>query len=66
MTSSSMKLISMRLPDLTMLTARASWAFTPKISIFAQATNILNRHDPVLPLQPTAGISVAGGFSVLF
>ena len=62
----SMKLISMRLPDLTMLNARASWAFTPKISIFAQATNILNRHDPVLPLQPTAGISVAGGCSVLF
>lgn len=62
----SMPLLSLRLPDLTMLNARASWSFTPKISIFAQATNLLNRHDAVLPLQPSAGISIVGGFSLLF
>ena len=59
-------LSSLRLPDLTLLNARAGWQFTPKIGIFIQAANLLNRHDAILPLTPTSGISVTGGVNLLF
>ena len=59
-------LASLRLPDLTLLNARAGWQFTPRIGIFVQAANILNRHDAILPLTPTSGISVTGGVNLLF
>lgn len=57
---------SLRLPDLTLLSFRAAWQFTPRIGIFAQAANILNRKDCTLPLTPMAGITALGGVNILF
>lgn len=59
-------LMSMRLPDLTLLNLAASWDFSPKFSVWIQADNILNRHDEVLPLQYSQDVVVAGGLKFLF
>lgn len=57
---------TLRLPDLTLLNAGASWDFTPSFSLRVDATNLLNRHDAILPGLPDEGISVTGGVSILF
>lgn len=59
-------LASLRLPDLTLLNVRAGWRFTPRIGVFVQGANLLNRHDAWLPLTPGCGISVTGGVNLLF
>lgn len=59
-------LASLRLPDITLLNFRAAWQFNTKIAIFLNATNLLNRHDPAIPLAPTPGVSFLGGLSLLF
>lgn len=57
---------SMRLPDLCLLNLSASWDFTPDFSVWLQADNLLNRHDALLPMQPTQGLTLAGGLKWLF
>ena len=57
---------SLRLPDLTLLGFRAGWQFTPKVGVFVQGANLLDRRDDVLPFAPMQGISVVGGVNLLF
>ena len=56
----------LRLPDLTLLNVSASWDFTPSFSVWVEADNLLNRHDCVLPMQPTQGIVGVAGLKWLF
>lgn len=56
----------LELPDISMLNLSASWDFTKSFTIWLQADNILNRHDELLPLQPTQGLVIAGGLKLLF
>lgn len=64
--SSRPHLASLRLPDLTLLNLSARWSFTDDFSVWIRADNLLNRHDAVLPMQPSEGVSVTGGVSWLF
>lgn len=57
---------AMRLPDLTMLNAGASYDITPTFGVRIEALNLLNRHTPRLPGLPNEGMSITGGFSLLF
>ncbi|MDE6794983.1 MAG: hypothetical protein K2J63_06720 [Muribaculaceae bacterium] len=57
---------SLDLPDITLLNLSASWDCSDNFSIWLQADNILNRHDVILPMQPTQGVVVVGGFKWLF
>ncbi len=57
---------AMRLPDITELSFKARYAFTPAVSIWLQADNLLNRRHIILPGLPTEGISVTGGLQWLF
>ncbi len=59
-------LVSRRLPDITYLNFGASYSFTPKISVWLQADNLLNRHDEWLPGLPTQGVRVMGGVGFIF
>ncbi len=54
------------LPDLTLLNFSASWDFSEDFSIWLQADNLLNRHNEILPMQPTQGLVVVGGIKWLF
>ncbi|MDE6669100.1 MAG: hypothetical protein K2K26_05410 [Muribaculaceae bacterium] len=57
---------AMRLPDITELSFKARYAFTPAVSIWLQADNLLNRRHILLPGLPTEGVSVTGGVQWLF
>lgn len=59
-------LAAMRLPDICYLNFGASYSFTDSFSLWAQADNLLNRHDILLPSLPQQGIRLALGFSLLF
>lgn len=60
------RLQGFNLPDLSLLNLSASWDFTKSFTVWLQADNLLNRHDEVLPMLPTQGITFAGGLSVRF
>lgn len=64
--SSKPTVASYRLPDLTLLNFSARWAFSDALSVWVRADNLLNRHDEVLPMLPSEGLSVMGGVSWLF
>ncbi len=57
---------ALSLPDLTLLNFSARWAFSDDFSVWVRADNLLNRHDAVLPMLPSEGLSVTGGISWLF
>lgn len=57
---------AMRLPDITELSFKARYAFTPAVSVWLQADNLLNRRNIILPGLPTEGVSVTGGLQWLF
>lgn len=59
-------LMSMRLPDLTLLNFGASYGFSKNFNVWLQADNILNRHDDYLPGLPMQGISITAGIGVTF
>ncbi len=65
-TDRDLPILSRRLPDLTLLNARAAWQFSPRLGIFVQAANLLDRRDEILPLLPQNGISITGGVNFLF
>lgn len=54
------------LPDITLVNLHASWDFTKDFSVWLQADNILNRHDELLPWQPSQGIVIVGGIKWTF
>ncbi|MDE6299725.1 MAG: hypothetical protein K2M10_08800 [Muribaculaceae bacterium] len=60
------RLVGMRLPDLCLLNLSASWAFTPRFSVWVQADNLLNRRVEVLPCLPASGMVLTGGVKLLF
>lgn len=60
------RLVGMRLPDLCLLNFGADWQFNPNFSVWMQADNLLNRHDAILPLLPTQGVTVIAGVKLLF
>ena len=64
--SDSQLLAGYRLPDITYLNFGASYSFTKNFSLWAQADNLLNRHDEILPSLPSQGLRVTGGFSLIF
>lgn len=57
---------SLRLPDLTLLNLYGSWDFNRDFSLWLQADNILNRHDAILPMQPSQGLVFVAGLKWLF
>ncbi len=57
---------SLRLPDLTLLNLSASWSFSESFLAWVQADNLLNRHDEVLPMQPSQGVVVLAGVKFIF
>lgn len=58
--------VAYRLPDLTLLNAGMSYDFTPSFGLWVEADNLLNRHDARLPGLLEEGVSVTGGFRILF
>lgn len=58
--------VGMRLPDLTLLGAGATWRFTPDFSVSLRGDNLLGRHDAILPGLPSEGVCVTAGFQWLF
>ncbi|MDE6578492.1 MAG: hypothetical protein K2J82_00210 [Muribaculaceae bacterium] len=62
----SAELISMRLPDLSLLNLAASWDFSPDFAVWVQADNILNRKTDILPIQPASGVIIVAGVKLLF
>ncbi len=57
---------SLRLPDLTLLSASLTWQVSRNFSLRAEAANLLNQHTPLLPSQPIEGITFYGGLQWLF
>jgi len=55
-----------RLPDITSLDFGASYAFSESFSVWAQACNLLDRHDETLPGLPSQGLTLSAGISFLF
>ena len=64
--ASATELQSLRLPDITLLNAGVSYDFTPRFGLWVEAMNLLNRHDDWLPMLPSQGLTVMGGFKVIF
>lgn len=62
----NMTLHKLPLEDLSLLNLSATWSFSPSVSIWAGADNILNRKVDVLPVQPMQGIVFTGGFKWIF
>ncbi|MCM1152899.1 MAG: TonB-dependent receptor [Muribaculum sp.] len=58
--------IPVRLPDLTLLNADASWQFSDRLSIGVRADNLLNRRIHTLPNLPTPGIDIQGRLTFRF
>lgn len=64
--SSRQELASLRLPDITNLSASVRWDATRNFSLRFEASNLLGQRALLLPMTPTEGISFAGGFQWLF
>ena len=60
------KLVAYALPDLISLDFGASYGVTDRIAVWAQADNLLNRRNILLPGCPTPGISLSAGVSIGF
>ena len=60
------RLVAYALPDLISLDFGASYGVTDRIAVWAQADNLLNRRNILLPGCPTPGISLSAGVSVGF
>lgn len=61
-----LELSSMRLPDITDLSAHVRWDVTPKFSLRFEAANLLGHREVILPMQPSEGVTFAGGLQWLF
>ncbi len=64
--SSRQELASLRLPDITNLSASVRWDATRNFSLRFEASNLLGQRALLLPMTPTEGITFAGGFQWLF
>lgn len=65
-TGPKLELTSMRLPDITDLSAHVRWDVTPKFSLRVEARNLLGQRAEILPMQPSEGVTFAGGLQWLF
>lgn len=54
------------LDDLVTVNAFGSWSFTPRMSVWLQASNVLNRKTDRLPGQPVTGLDLTAGLSWRF
>ena len=57
---------ALRLDDLCMLNAEASWNFTSRFSIGVSADNLLNHKTTYLPSLPLQGIDIRGNITLTF
>lgn len=64
--SNDIVLNSMKLSNISTLNLGASWTFTDSFSVWLQGDNLLNRHEEILPMLPSQGISVVAGLEFLF
>lgn len=55
-----------RLPDLCMLGADATWSFSDKLSIGVRGGNLLNQRNDFLPCLPMQGIDIQGHLTFKF
>lgn len=60
------RLGAVRLGDMADLSLGAEWSLTSRLRLTLDAVNILNRHTPVMPLLPAAGISIRAGIDWQF
>lgn len=60
------QLHSLKLPHLSLLNLYGSWDFSKDFTFWLQGDNILNRHDVILPMQPSQGIVIVAGIKWLF
>lgn len=61
-----MSLQWLRLPDITYLNLGFSYDITENFSLWAQADNLLDRHDEMLPGLPAQGMTFYGGIGLKF
>lgn len=61
-----MEIASLRLPDITCLSAHAEWTVTRGVTLRVDACNLLGQRAVILPMTPTPGITVTGGVQWLF
>ncbi len=54
------------LKDINLLNASVAWKLTDTFTIHAEANNLLNRRETLLPGLPSEGVVVTGGLSVIF
>lgn len=64
--ATTIELASMRLPDITRLSAHAVWNVTPTFSLRFEADNLLAQRAILLPMTPTEGISLYGALQWIF
>lgn len=57
---------SLRLPDISDLNFKASYDPLPALTVWLQASNLLNRRNELLPSLPAEGITVTAGFGWRF
>lgn len=55
-----------RLPDFAALNIGFDYTFSPRLNLWAQANNLLNRHNVVFLADATEGINFLVGFGVTF
>ena len=55
-----------RLRDISTLDFSAAWQISPKLAVTFRADNLLDRHEEILPMLGSEGVTFYGGLSVLF
>lgn len=57
---------SWRLPDLTNLSLGAAYQISPSLRVWLQGSNLLNRHDYIMPMLSSRGLTLSIGAGWLF
>lgn len=64
--NASHEVCSIDLDNISNLSFGASWSFSARVSVWAQAMNLLNRHTACIPCLPQPGIAFMGGVALTF
>ena len=63
---SEVALIGIRLPNFSDLRAGVTYSFSDRLHVYCRAANLLNRHVEILPALQSQGVTVCGGFDLIF